>query len=393
MKLRLAIICGAIALLISSASAQPTTSKKSEVKKGATAAMISDPASGEIVMEDRFKIDTSTDGKERQFPSAYKFGNNIFVSYSEHPDAIIASPVDAMIISRDNGKTWTEKIHHSDFYLTSMVEKGGILYGVAYFTYPDSPQEERMIYWTSADMGKTWSRHDGVVKAPAGKQFRTMQSVWGSMLFHRGMQVMDDGSLQGPMYGFFDGDSIYTTAWVKSTDNCATWSVVSVIASGVPEGDYKKPDGYCEPTVAKTRDGSLLCVMRIGSYLPLCQSRSLDNGATWSKPVPLPGLTSTESESVDPELQVMSSGVLALSYGRPNDEIAFSTDGSGYNWDHHATTYIGDTTGYTGLVETAPGRLLVVADQGRLGAKEVAIWARFIDVHLKPAIATETHRP
>ena len=46
MKLRLAVIYGAIALLISSASAQPTTSKKNEVKTGANAAMTPEPASG-----------------------------------------------------------------------------------------------------------------------------------------------------------------------------------------------------------------------------------------------------------------------------------------------------------------------------------------------------------
>ncbi|MEO9004968.1 MAG: hypothetical protein ABI288_09535, partial [Ginsengibacter sp.] len=54
-----------------------------------------------VTMGDRFIIDSSVDGKERQFPFVYKFGKDIFVSYSEHIDEVVASPEDAMMISRD----------------------------------------------------------------------------------------------------------------------------------------------------------------------------------------------------------------------------------------------------------------------------------------------------
>lgn len=340
--------------------------------------------SGQILLEKRFKIDISKDGKQRQFPFVYKFGNNIFVSYSEHRDAYIASPVDAMMISRDNGKTWTEKITNSDFYITSMVEKDGILYGIVYFTYPDSSVKERMIYWVSADMGKTWSKREGTVNAPEGEQFKTINGVWGSLLFHRGMQVMDDGSIQGVMYGYYAGDKLYRVVWVKSTNNCATWNITSIVASGIPSDSFKNALGYCEPTFSKTRDGSILCVMRIGSYLPLYQSRSYDNGISWSKPVVLPGLTGKSLESVDPHLVLMKNGILALTYGRPGTRIAFATDGCGYHWDFSLDTYTGETTGYSGMVQAGNDSLLLIADQGRTGAKEMAIWGRFIHVGLVP---------
>ncbi len=342
-----------------------------------------------ITMDSCFKIDISNDGKERQFPFVYKFGKNIFVSYSEHPDAAIGSPVDAMMISRDNGKTWPEKITHPDFYMTSMIKKDGILYGIVYFTYPDSPTKERMVYWTSGDEGKSWVKHNGIVNASENKQFKTTAGIWGSILFHRGMKVMDDGSITGVMYGNYDGDEKYRVLWVKSNDNCATWQIVSTIASGIPVDSFNHAEGYCEPAFTKTRDGSILCVMRIGSYLPLYQSRSYDNGATWSKPVVLPGLVGKSLESVDPDLVLMKNGILALTYGRPRTRIAFSEDGCGYHWDFSMDTYTKETTGYSGIVETGKDSLLLISDQGRTGAKEMAIWGRFIHVNPGPSGVTD----
>ncbi|MDP4285724.1 MAG: sialidase family protein [Bacteroidota bacterium] len=348
--------------------------------------VMSEAGTDQVTMGDRFIIDSSNDNKERQFPFIYKFGKNIFVSYCEHNDMVIASPMDAMMISRDNGKSWIEKLRNNDFYISSIIKKGGVLYGIVYFTYPVSSTKERMIYWTSGNNGKTWSKKEGVVKAPEGKQFKPngTQGIWGSMLFHRGMQVMKDGSVQGVMYGHFDGDSLYSSVWVKSTDNCATWNIVSTIATGKPKDEFRKAEGYCEPNFAITKDGSILCVMRIGSYLPLYQSRSLDNGITWSNPVMLPGLTGKSLQSVYPQLLLMKNGVLALTYGRPGTRIAFSTDGCGYLWNYAKETYEGQTTGYSGIIESSPGKLLLVSDQGRTGDKALAIWGRFMDVHLAP---------
>lgn len=393
MKIKLFAIYTAMSLFAIRGFAQGNDSMNlqfSDKIRGVTAQ--TNNQSYKIIIGSRFIIDVARDDKEHQFPFAYKFGRDIFVPFSEHKDAVMANPVDALIISRNNGKTWKKKIEHSNFYMTSMFKKNGKLYGIVYFTYPISPDQERMIYWTSKNQGKTWVEHQGIVNALQGKQFKSngTHGIWGSMLFHQGMQVMEDGSIQGPMYGLFEGDKKYTVAWVKSTDDCATWNIISIIASGTPK-DFLKAQGYCEPTFAKVKDGSLLCVMRIGSYLPLFQSRSKDGGLTWSKPVEIPGLSQTESQSVDPHLLLMKNGTLVLSYGRPDTRIAISMDGSGYRWDTSLVTYNGVTTGYTGLIEIRRGKLLQVADQGAnwsKGVKQKAIWGRIISIKTKQAEAS-----
>ncbi len=397
MKMKSFVIYMAMSLFAISVYAQKnySTNVPFSRNQGSAAKNMADVQNSKIILGPRFTIDISKDGKERQFPFVYKFGRNIFISYSEHSDGVVASPVDAMMISHNNGKTWGKKITNKDFYLTSIFEKDNILHGVVYFTYPESSLKEKMVYWTSVDKGNTWERHEGTVNAPEGHQFKTNKGIWGSMLFHRGMMVMKDGSIQGVMYGQLEGDKKYRVVWVKSTDDCKTWNIISTVASGIPDRELKNPQGYCEPNFTRVRNGSVLCVMRMGSYLPLFQSRSYDNGLTWTKPVPLPGLPDSVSESVDPNLLLIKNGVLALSYGRPGGKMAFSTDGCGYKWDVHLNTYEGVTTGYTGIVEVRRNKLLLIADQGAnwsKGAYEKAIWGRFIHVDLKPIpTATDTN--
>lgn len=97
----------------------------------------------------------------------------------------------------------------------------------------------------------------------------------------------------------------------------------------------------------------------------LQQSFSTDGGKTWTRP------NQAGVEGVAPDMHLLSSGVLACSYGRPGVNIMFSTDGTGNQWSHHTSIFSGVTgvnattdksTCNTSFAEVAPGRLLFIFD-------------------------------
>ncbi len=140
---------------------------------------------------------------------------------------------------------------------------------------------------------------------------------------------------------------------MASEDGGGTWDFVCSLAYDHAEVQ----DGFCEPAIARTADGSLLCVLRRGSKIPLAQCRSTDGGNTWSLPELL------KAHGVDPDLHLISSGVLACTYGRPGLHVMFSEDGCGRSWSHHREIGSWRSSTYMGLAETLPGELLVVYDR------------------------------
>ena len=123
--------------------------------------------------------------------------------------------------------------------------------------------------------------------------------------------------------------------------------------------------GFYEPVMSLCSNGDVLCVIRRGGGQPLMQARSTDGGKTWQK------VKKTGSLGVDPDLCLMSNGVLACSYGRPNCYIMFSADGTGHEWTDRVLIHEYNTNpvylpkwsfAYTGIVELEPGKLLFVYD-------------------------------
>lgn len=354
-----------------------------------------------VTMENAFYIDRSeggdvTEGVDsviRQFPYLYVCGDTVIATYSQHTDSHVLHPYDAMMISRDGGKTWGEKKIDQDLMLASMVKRSnGQLYGIGYISYYVDNENIRMYYWTSEDDGRNWEKHEGNISFAGAEDTvkpGSAEGKWGSFLNYRGMLELPDGSLITTMYGRFTNDAQYRSIVIKSTDGGESWKYYSTVASGAPIASdgtvLSQISGFCEPVMERCADGSLLVVMRVSSGdQPLYQARSYDDGKTWGAPEPLPGIKDqSKVYSVDPDLRLLSDGTLALSYGRPNEKLIFSLDGCGYQWAEETmlTTRVGGS-GYTGVREVAPGKLLVVGD---IAASDVlidqyGIWGRFVNV-------------
>jgi hypothetical protein len=204
------------------------------------------------------------------------------------------------------------------------------------------------------------------------------------LVMSRSMLEQPDGSLLASGYLELRAEPFrYINILLRSIDGGYRWEHHSVFMRGTPQLGGQ---GMCEPAVVALGDGELFSVARNKDDAPMYSARSRDGGKTWTPPARLP----VYMASVQPDLALLPNGILACSFGRPANKIAFSTDGRGETWT--AATEITDrwqpTTGYTGLRAVGPDRLLLVYDhipgvnwdkRGTPGATN-EIWGVFIDV-------------
>lgn len=182
------------------------------------------------------------------------------------------------------------------------------------------------------------------------------------------------------------GEKVYSSVILASEDGGYTWRYLSTVGSPDPslvgQGSYEGPD---EMTMIQLADGDLMAAFRVGSGRKwnLHRAYSHDRGRTWTKSDALPAW------SVEPELVRTANGIIALSTGRPGIDLWLSTDPRAATWqsidivEHHnrcvpdprerissynpsaspSENASWQTSSYTGLVEVAPNRLLLIYDR------------------------------
>mgnify|MGYP006290640663 CR=1 FL=1 len=284
--------------------------------------------------------------------------------------------------SKDNGETWERMPQRNHREMAWGETAGGKILAYDRDTFEQSPGVYIGAYAVSEDGGETFGRVecctvfvDGTSSTdypvspahyppedhPLRKFFRPLPSFYQPIVqkasVRRGFSfwrylLEEDGRLITAMQGRFHGDVATRTICVASDDEGKSWHFVSTIA--YPHD--KRLNGMCEPVMRRVADGSLLCVIRRGPKEPLAQCRSTDGGLTWSEPELLPG------HGVDPDLLLMSNGVLACTYGRPGLHIMFSEDGCGYSWGYRTVIGTWGSSAYTGITELSPGKLLLLYD-------------------------------
>ncbi len=211
---------------------------------------------------------------------------------------------------------------------------------------------------------------------------------WHVGLVLTGNALEVGGKLLATGYGQKKGEKGEHAFIVSSEDGGFTWRYLSTIAGPDPAFmGQRSYEGADEMNIVHLTDGDLMAVFRVGSGRKwnLRRAYSHDEGRTWSRPDVLPAW------SVYPQVIRTSSGILAISTGRPGIYLWLSTDPRGENWqsvdiaglnnlratepdakigtfeitpnDYLSETTKWQTSSYTGLVEVAPNRLVLLYDR------------------------------
>jgi hypothetical protein len=265
--------------------------------------------------------------------------------------------------SVDGGRTWQNT--KGGFGVGGAQLADGSIIGLEYRCGPELATPgwypiERSI---STDNGQSFNTDEVSVFVPEAKPAQGHGSYDGP-IFMRSIVERKDGSLVALMAGWFKSDTVicpygkkrpYSRSYVcESDDGGRTWRYIDTIG-------YARlgSEGYNEGAMHRLPNGELLVVLRTGNESdfncqdnPIMWSVSTDEGRTWSPPA------RTGVEGAFPCLEVLSDGLVVLSYGRPGAMLAFSAD-NGRTWTDHTLVDATPYSGYTGVVEIAPGELLV----------------------------------
>ncbi len=335
-----------------------------------------------ITIGEPWTISNSVIGEgEHIYPDLWQLQDEtLLLDYHLDPDIDPARR--ACLRSLDKGKTWTPDPPRTIREEAIVQLRDGTVLAYNGHAFPVTPgsKQSKGTMFHSHDGGKTFEGPVEItvnmpkacrdpIPAPDPKYRHYIAMVpWRSIL------ELPDGSLLAFFYGFWEGDTKYRAVAARSTDQGLTFDYLATIGyDSNPElGRYF--EGYNEGIFSWTSDGDILCVMRVGSFHSLRQARSTDYGKTWSEPVILDPDLDPESQhtasgpedvgvaSVNPDMLLMSNGVLACSFGRPGNSIMFDPTGTGENWQKPIMVWWGGLTGYTCMQEIAPGKLMYVYD-------------------------------
>jgi hypothetical protein len=296
-----------------------------------------------------------------------------------------------LLVSPDRGETWEPGYQNNQRLQVAFPQADGSLAGIGAFAIPDPPGQARSFIADFQELlkgGRKYTYEPRSVRIeglPRDVQPLADRGSWRTEViahFTFSGDTVDFGDeLVATAYLKYVGDDISTSVVFSSKDRGRTWHHLADVAG--PADAPGTADGPCEPSMTLLKNGDLMCVMRTSSdKTPLVRSYSSDRGRTWSKPDHLPAW------GVYPSLRQLSDGRIALSTGRPGIQLWISNDG-GASWDmvdvleYHNSVFplpyqilvpygagnlSGEqTTAYTELVETAPGRLLLTYDRSPFG--------------------------
>lgn len=265
--------------------------------------------------------------------------------------------------SADGGRTWEGPT--GGFGAGAQELRDGPVLGLEYRCLPEAGKPGWYVTArsVSTDGGRRFEKDVARFHVPEAKAAMGHASHKGP-LFMRSIVERGDGSLVALMAGWFKSDTAlcpygrgrpYSRSYVcESSDRGRTWEYLVTIGY-----EQLGSEGYNEGSMRRLPGGELLAVLRTGNERdpgcqdnPIMQCTSRDEGRTWTPP------QRTGLEGAYPSLAVLSDGLVAMTYGRPGAMVAFSADG-GRTWTDLTPVDTTPYSGYTDVVEIAPGELLV----------------------------------
>ena len=302
-------------------------------------------------------------------PHLFKMPNgDIHLAF--HKDGDIDGAERVVLRSSDKGKTWSHlPVPVNRHEAVGCLRDGTVL---VYDDYAFRKEGDTFVgqMCVSKDGGKTFGPCElAVFSRPANQASRAISAKrldrytataakWSDQLSHalwRSVLEKPDGTLIACAHTKYQGDKNLRCVCYHSTDKGRTWGSESTIAYDPKAAG----EGFVEPVMSFCSNGDVLCIMRHG----LWQARSKDGGKTWGP------YKTLAVRGVDPDLCLLSNGVLACSYGRPGNRIMFSADGTGRQWTDRLEIFEYQSRGtpwsfgYTGITEVEPGKLLYVYDR------------------------------
>ena len=283
-------------------------------------------------------------------PYLYNVGQGLLLMSTPQGTDAIREPY-CVRRSADAGKTWTivpglDQNAESPQEMVRLAD--GRILGPSRWTWlqPDGSLKGKTTLLDAK--AETYNAHDSRITLPPEFMPARNGEVF---LFERHIWAESDGSITAVAWSkktikLANGRNFPErhTHLMRSTDLGKTWTHLAHIGLGG------------EPAIVRLTDHEWLAVTRPDAHQSnLIQFRSLDAGRTWKQDAVL------EEGCADPDLELMSNGVLACSYGRPASNLMFSTDG-GRNWNDHHVISDRVNFNYTAIREITPGRLLYIHD-------------------------------
>ncbi|NBR08421.1 MAG: exo-alpha-sialidase [Opitutaceae bacterium] len=259
------------------------------------------------------------------FPSLIRqLDGTLWASMSAYADVAASNSVDYLSRSRDGGLTWDEPRIIADAGEIYLLLSDGRAVIIPYYLRPKSadtigapcnvimPDGQLTMIGSGVTVGG-WPKPPAVDADLGIAQFSFNGQV------ERGRK----GEFLTTLYGKFVNDKRYSLIFAESADGFA-WHIRSIVAG--PEYGLESEEGPCESAVSRLRDGRLMCIFRVASYVNYGQTFSEDDGQTWTK------AEAILAKSVQPSLAVMPDGVIALSGGRPGIFVWFNSSAGLGEW-------------------------------------------------------------